>query len=214
MGNYQLFGLPRRGEYTPRSFSRETIGMWDTLYFLAMCVVGTLSRWLDMMSFTCSSVKLVCLGFGRYPQTLRMTFLSTPKRSPMFFREMPFANILLMTFNWCVVNVIRPLRPFFTISAMLSRCVPRKRCSGFTQARLSQEWQTKRSSGNDPKVTSYIMRCASRVLKNLRIRICPYPLLLKLPCQIQQLSVCWIRALKSSRVCASMYVVYPQRAGG
>lgn len=64
-------------------------------------------------------------------------------------------------------------RPFALASAMFSVCVPRNRWAGFTQARLSQRWQTKRPSGIGPTKASYDKRCARQYFRS--IRMVPYP---------------------------------------
>jgi len=46
-------------------------------------------------------------------------------------------------------------RPFEVLSAMLSDIVPRNMCAGFTQSLLSHEWQTQRSTGIAPLVSSH-----------------------------------------------------------
>lgn len=62
--------------------------------------------------------------------------------------------------------------PFFSMSRMLSPCVPSNRCSGFTHAGLSQWWQAL-CIGNDPKWIANESRWART--KELRNRTTPYP---------------------------------------
>lgn len=69
------------------------------------------------------------------------------------------------------------------MSCMLSNCVPRNRCAGLQQSRLSHLWHTSKPVGIVPNVSSHAFRWASAHLPN-----CPYPSGLATPAQFQQAS--------------------------
>lgn len=75
--------------------------------------------------------------------------------------------------------------PLEIISLMLSGCVPSKRCSGFTQAGLSQRWQA-HGFGKAPKAIAKDNRWASMSLS--RSRKTPYPCSFRYLFHSQQLS--------------------------